>query len=125
MGSSLQSGTARQESGTRHSRPSTGASSRGANSQTRSFSWILNQEEVDLGWASSRISTREDGGVIRMRFLRTTAVQTMSEYMDTVELPDFLLVSGGFLFQLLRKTRLCGDSLELLRRRTLILSSIA
>ena len=45
--------------------------------------------------------------------------------MDTVELPDFSLVSGGFLFQLLRKTRLCGDSLELLRRRTLILSSIA
>jgi hypothetical protein len=49
----------------------------------------------------------------------------MSEPADTVELDDFSLVSGGVLFQLLRKTRLCGDSLELLWRRTFMLSAIA
>jgi hypothetical protein len=49
----------------------------------------------------------------------------MTEYTNAVESPQFSLVSGGFLFQLLRKTRLCGDSLELLWRRTFILSAIA
>jgi hypothetical protein len=48
----------------------------------------------------------------------------MTEYTNPVELSDFSLVSGGLLFQLLRKTRLSGGSLELLRRRTIILSAI-
>jgi hypothetical protein len=49
----------------------------------------------------------------------------MTENKSLAELPDFSLVSGGFLFQLLRKSRLCGDSLELLRRRTILISAIA
>jgi hypothetical protein len=49
----------------------------------------------------------------------------MSKSADTVSLTDFSLVSGGFLFQLLRNTRLCGDSLQFLWRRTFILSAIA
>jgi hypothetical protein len=35
---------------------------------------------------------------------------------------DFLLVSGGPLFQLYRRMRLSGDSLELLRRRVLVIT---
>ena len=40
------------------------------------------------------------------------------------EPPDFSLVLGGPLFQLLRKTRLSGDGLELARRRVLVISTI-
>ena len=36
---------------------------------------------------------------------------------------DFSLVLGGPLYQLLRRTRLAGDALELLRRRIVVLSA--
>jgi hypothetical protein len=39
--------------------------------------------------------------------------------------PDFSLVLGGPLFQLLRRTHLSGDALELLRRRVVIFSLLA
>jgi hypothetical protein len=38
---------------------------------------------------------------------------------------DFSVVLGGPLFQLLRRAHLCGDALELLRRRMLVLSLLA
>lgn len=41
------------------------------------------------------------------------------------EHPDFSLVLGGPLFQLFRRARLSGDALELLRRRTLVVSCFA
>jgi hypothetical protein len=37
------------------------------------------------------------------------------------ELPDFSLVLGGPLYQLLRRSRLAGDSMELLRKRLVVL----
>ena len=39
--------------------------------------------------------------------------------------PDFSVVLGGPLFQLLRRTRLTDDALELLRRRIVVLSLFA
>jgi hypothetical protein len=51
-------------------------------------------------------------------------VRPISEATDLVELPHFSLVSGGLLFQVFRKTRLCGDALQFLHRRILILSCI-
>ena len=39
--------------------------------------------------------------------------------------PDFSLVLGGPVFQLLRRARLSGDALELLRRRVIVISCIA
>ena len=39
--------------------------------------------------------------------------------------PDFSLVLGGPLFQLLRRAHLTGDALELLRRRVLVISLFA
>ena len=39
--------------------------------------------------------------------------------------PDFSLVLGGPLFQLFRRAHLSGDTLELLRRRVLIIASVA
>jgi hypothetical protein len=41
------------------------------------------------------------------------------------ERPDFSLVVGGPLFQLLRQMRLSGDALELLRQRVVVLVSLA
>src|SRR5579863_257942 len=41
------------------------------------------------------------------------------------EQPDFSLVLGGPLFQLLRRAHLSGPALELLRRRVLIISLFA
>lgn len=38
---------------------------------------------------------------------------------------DFSLVLGGPLFQLLRRARLCGDELELLQRRAIVISCVA
>jgi hypothetical protein len=38
---------------------------------------------------------------------------------------DFSLVLGGPLYQLLRRTRLAGDALELLRRRIVVLALLA
>ncbi len=43
----------------------------------------------------------------------------------TPETLDFSLVLGGPLFQIWRRTHLCGDALELLRRRILISASLA
>ena len=45
-----------------------------------------------------------------------------SEYFKA---PDFSLVLGGPLFQLLRRAHLTGDALELLRRRVLVISLLA
>jgi hypothetical protein len=45
-----------------------------------------------------------------------------SEYFKA---PDFSLVLGGPLFQLFRRAHLSGDTLELLRRRVLVISLIA
>ena len=45
--------------------------------------------------------------------------------MDSEELPHFSLVSGGLLFQAFRRARLCGYAMEHLRRRIVIVSSIA
>jgi hypothetical protein len=39
--------------------------------------------------------------------------------------PDFSLVLGGPLFQLFRRAHLCGDALEMLRRRVLIITGVA
>jgi hypothetical protein len=44
---------------------------------------------------------------------------------DYFEAPDFSLVLGGPLFQLLRQAHLIGDALELLRRRVLVISLLA
>ena len=41
------------------------------------------------------------------------------------EPPDFSLVLGGPLYQLFRRTRLAGDTLELLRRRIVVLALLA
>jgi AcrR family transcriptional regulator len=45
-----------------------------------------------------------------------------SEYFKT---PDFSLLLGGPLFQLLRRAHLTGDALELFRRRVLVISLLA
>jgi len=45
--------------------------------------------------------------------------------MPKDERQDFSVVLGGPLFQLLRRAHLSGDALEALRRRVLIISSIA
>jgi len=52
-------------------------------------------------------------------------VQPMSEPRDLIDSPHFSLVSGGPLFQLFRRTRLSGDSLERLPRRILAISCVA
>ena len=39
--------------------------------------------------------------------------------------PDFSLVLGGPLFQLLRRSQLSGDALELARRRLIIIPLLA
>ena len=39
--------------------------------------------------------------------------------------PDFSLVLGGPLYQLWRRTRLAGDTLDLLRRRIVVLALLA
>jgi hypothetical protein len=39
--------------------------------------------------------------------------------------PDFSLVLGGPLFQLFRRAHLCGEALEMLRRRVLIITGVA
>jgi hypothetical protein len=44
---------------------------------------------------------------------------------DYFKAPDFSLVLGGPLFQLLRRAHLIGDTLELLRRRVLMISLLA
>jgi hypothetical protein len=41
------------------------------------------------------------------------------------EQPDFSLVLGGPLFQLLRRAHLTGNTLELLQRRMIVISSFA
>ena len=41
------------------------------------------------------------------------------------EAPDFSLVLGGPLYQLWRRTRLAGDTLQLLRRRIVVLALLA
>ena len=41
------------------------------------------------------------------------------------EVPDFSLVLGGPIFQLLRRTRLSGDALQLLYRRVLVITVLA
>jgi hypothetical protein len=45
--------------------------------------------------------------------------------MKLLQEPDFSLVLGGPLFQLLRRTHLAGDALELLRQRILLIPLIA
>ncbi len=51
---------------------------------------------------------------------------TMKKTIDNLDKStDFSLVLGGPLFQLLRRTHLIGDTLELLRRRMLLISLIA
>ena len=45
-----------------------------------------------------------------------------SEY---IKAPDFSLVLGGPLFQLLRQAHLTGDTLDLLRRRVLVITLLA
>src|SRR4051812_8274761 len=42
-----------------------------------------------------------------------------------LEQPEFSVVLGGPLFHLYRRYRLSGDSLELLRRRVLVISGLA
>jgi hypothetical protein len=44
---------------------------------------------------------------------------------DPDEAPDFSLVLGGPLYQLLRRSRLAGDGLELMQRRMLVIAGIA
>ena len=39
--------------------------------------------------------------------------------------PDFSLVLGGPLYQVLRRTHLVGDALQLLRRRLIVLTFLA
>ncbi|HWN85510.1 MAG TPA: hypothetical protein VNN99_10170, partial [Vicinamibacterales bacterium] len=39
--------------------------------------------------------------------------------------PDFSLVLGGPLYQLMRGARLAGDTLQLLRRRIVVLATLA
>jgi hypothetical protein len=51
-------------------------------------------------------------------------VQPMDEPTNLVEFPPFSLVSGGALFRLFRGAHLCGDGLELLSRRIVMLSCI-
>jgi hypothetical protein len=41
------------------------------------------------------------------------------------ESPDFSLVLGGPLYQLWRRTRLAGDTLQLIRRRIVVLALLA
>ena len=49
----------------------------------------------------------------------------MAQRNSSVEQYDFSLVLGGPIFQLLRRAHLEGDHLELLRRRALVITSIA
>jgi hypothetical protein len=49
----------------------------------------------------------------------------MAQRNSSVEQDDFSLVLGGPIFQLLRRAHLEGDHLELLRRRALVITSIA
>src|SRR5271167_2429355 len=49
----------------------------------------------------------------------------MSETADRIELPYFSLVSGGLWFRLLRKAHLCGEMLEHLPRRIVVVACIA
>ena len=49
----------------------------------------------------------------------------MSRPTTLPEPTDFSLVLGGPLYQLFRRARLSGDTLELLRRRILIISLLA
>jgi len=65
-------GATTQKSGTRHPRPSARPAGHTTNSQTRGSGGLLYQEEVNLAWAPSRISTSQGCGMIPMRFLRTT-----------------------------------------------------
>jgi hypothetical protein len=52
-------------------------------------------------------------------------IHTMTELDSLERWHDFSLVLGGPLFQMLRKVRLEGDHLELLKRRTLFITLIA
>ncbi len=52
-------------------------------------------------------------------------VQPMSEPADLTDSPHFSLVSGGLLFRLFRKSHLCGEMMELLPRRMLVMVCIA
>jgi hypothetical protein len=48
----------------------------------------------------------------------------MSMHAQSDERPGFSLVGGGLLFQCYRRSRLCGESLEHIRRRVAVISSI-
>jgi hypothetical protein len=50
---------------------------------------------------------------------------TVTEPYFLEQLPDFSLVLGGPVFQLFRKSRLAGDSLELLHRRLITITLVA
>src|SRR5277367_4709256 len=52
-------------------------------------------------------------------------VEPINQPTESVEIRHFSIVSGGPLFQLLRKIRLSGASLELTQRRMLVVSFLA
>src|SRR3954453_3148198 len=57
----------------------------------------------------------------RVKYLETTAEHAES---FSPELPDFSLIIGGPLFQLLRRAHLSGDSADLVWRRMIALAGI-
>src|SRR5262245_54385977 len=53
------------------------------------------------------------------------AGQNAPEPLPTAEEQDFSLILGGPIFQLLRRSHLSGDGLELLERRVLFITGLA
>jgi len=49
----------------------------------------------------------------------------MNEPAILQEAPDFSLVLGGPVFQLFRRAHLSGDAMELLKRRVIVITTIA
>ena len=49
----------------------------------------------------------------------------MNEPAMLQEAPDFSLVLGGPVFQLFRRAHLSGDAMELLKRRIIVITTIA
>src|SRR4051812_33315111 len=65
----------------------------------------------------------EAPGVLSTTSLPTGSVHPLDN--TVIASPDFSLVSGGPLFQLLRRMHLSGDALELTRQRLLVVVLVA
>ena len=55
----------------------------------------------------------------------TSRTSEPKDGLGSLPAPDFSLVLGGPLFQLLRRSHLTGDALELMRRRIIIIPLLA